>query len=235
MVAPREGADPSSSAPRRGPRASDTPWRRTILEAARHEFGIHGYRSATMRGIARSAGVDAKLLHYYFGRKDELFSAMIADAFESRGIPETITRSSADDPGGAAYLRTVLTALEDETLGPAFLGLIRNLGTHEESRQIFLRFITEDVLAQIAPQMPGEHSRARLTLAGSQLMGLVMVRYVLEVPPLATMSIDEVARAVGPTVDRYFEGDVDLPEAWRAPSPTTLDNHTARRRAAYVS
>lgn len=46
-------------------------------------------------------------------------------------------------------------------------------------------------------------------MAGSQLLGLVIARYVLKVQPLAELSIEHVARTVGPTIDRYILGDLD--------------------------
>ncbi|HEV8373812.1 MAG TPA: helix-turn-helix domain-containing protein, partial [Actinomycetota bacterium] len=57
----------------RRPGASRT--RDAILEAARREFGQHGYDRATIRGVARGAGVDPALVHYFFGTKAELFAA----------------------------------------------------------------------------------------------------------------------------------------------------------------
>jgi hypothetical protein len=47
---------------------------------------------------------------------------------------------------------------------------------------------------------------ARVALAGSQLVGLAMARYVVRLEPLASMSPDEVAAEVGPTVERYLYG-----------------------------
>src|SRR6266542_3166659 len=44
--------------------------------------------------------------------------------------------------------------------------------------------------------------------AGRQLFGLVLVRYVLRLQPLAVMSPEEVARWIGPTIQRYLESDL---------------------------
>lgn len=208
-----EGEKPSAaSAPRRGPRPTETAWREQILDAARREFGEHGYQATTVRKLGQAAGVDPKLVHYYFGTKEELFTATIADTFRSRGLSTILAQApdSADVSPGTQYLLAALTTLEDDTLGPGFIGLVRNLGTHEESRRIFLRFVTGEMIQKLAPRLHGDLPEARVTLAGSQLLGLVMARYVLKVTPLASLSIQEVAETVGPTLDRYLFDDIPL-------------------------
>ena len=52
------------------PRAGQT--RAAIVEAALRLFRENGYEAATMRAIAREAGVSTGNAYYYFGSKDEL-------------------------------------------------------------------------------------------------------------------------------------------------------------------
>ena len=49
------------------------------------------------------------------------------------------------------------------------------------------------------------------SVGASQLVGLVMTRYVLRIEPLASASADSIVAAVGPTLQRYLTGDVALP------------------------
>jgi hypothetical protein len=108
--------------------------------------------------------------------------------------------------------------LEDPGIGPAFIGLVRGLGTHEESRRIFLRFVGEELIGRLAPHLAPhlgrELAETRVALAGSQMLGLVFARYVLKIPPLATLSIEEVAHSVGPTIERYILGPLE----WGGPA-----------------
>ena len=46
-----------------------------ILAAARTRFAAEGYRSASIRAVARDVGVDAALVVRYFGSKPGLFAA----------------------------------------------------------------------------------------------------------------------------------------------------------------
>lgn len=196
---------------KRGRRPGPNVGREQILAAATAQFGEHGYQGATIRNIGEAAGVDAKLVHYYFGAKEELFTTVISETFRSRGFPDLLAQriSDADASPGSQYLFAVLTALEDSGMGPAFIGLVRNLGTHEESRRIFLRFVSEELIERVAPELQSERPEARIALAGSQLLGVVVARYILKIPPIASLSVPEVARIVGPTIDRYILGELD--------------------------
>lgn len=199
-----------TAASRRGPRSDGGAGRQQILDAAIAQFGEHGYQAATIRRIGEAAGVDAKLVHYYFGTKEDLFATAIAETFRSRGLPGLLLDPTPDagESPGTRYLFAILTALEDPGFGAAFVGLVRSLGTHEESRRLFLRFVTQEVLGRVAPQLGTDHADTRMALAGSQLLGLVMARYVLKVPPIADLSITELARLAGPTIDRYVAGEL---------------------------
>ena len=50
----------------------------------------------------------------------------------------------------------------------------------------------------------GEEARLRAILAASTLVGTAMLRYIIQVPPLATLSADEVVKLIAPTVTRYL-------------------------------
>lgn len=51
--------------------------RTAILDAAERAFAELGFGGASLRAIAREAGVNQALIHYYFDNKDGLFSAVI--------------------------------------------------------------------------------------------------------------------------------------------------------------
>ena len=53
-----------------------------ILNAARREFGDHGFAKAKMRSIAERAGVSAGNLYTYFPNKDNLFCALVKPAVD---------------------------------------------------------------------------------------------------------------------------------------------------------
>lgn len=198
-------------AARRGRRPGGQSGREQILAAAASQFGENGYQATTIRNIAKDAGVDTKLVHYYFGTKEELFGAAIASIFHARGFPDLLlaTASAGVRSPGTQYLLAVLNTLEDPRIGPTFIGLVRGLGTHEESRRIFLRFIQTEMLERLAPRLTNDHPETRVSLAGTQILGLVLGRYVLKIPPMTDLTIDQAAHLVGPNIDRYITGTLD--------------------------
>lgn len=50
---------------------------KAVLDAARGEFLLHGYKNASMRTIARRAGVGTSNLYNYFEGKDRIFRAIV--------------------------------------------------------------------------------------------------------------------------------------------------------------
>ena len=54
--------------------------------------------------------------------------------------------------------------------------------------------------------LSGISARERATLAGSQLVGLAMIRYVLRLEPVASASVDHLVEVVGPTIQHYLTG-----------------------------
>lgn len=55
--------------------------RAKIIEAAVKEFTAHGYEKASMRPIAKAAGISVSNTYNYFQSKDEIFSAIIEPVF----------------------------------------------------------------------------------------------------------------------------------------------------------
>jgi hypothetical protein len=42
----------------------------------------------------------------------------------------------------------------------------------------------------------------------SQLMGVVMARYIVKVEPFASLPAEQIAQTVGPNMQRYLTGDL---------------------------
>ena len=109
-------AKPPSPPARRGrppkaasPGAPDT--RDLILDAAEDLFSKHGFYGVTIREVAREAGVDTALVHYYFGAKRELFDAVFirrAEVWNNERV-EAINRY-AEGAGGVMTLEGLLEA-----------------------------------------------------------------------------------------------------------------------------
>ena len=84
-------SDPSSPAvvetPRRKAEAPKRPrnsakTKASILAAARVEFADRGFEGARVDAIADRAGANKRLLYHYFGNKEELYRAVLLDAYQ---------------------------------------------------------------------------------------------------------------------------------------------------------
>ncbi|WP_339914279.1 TetR/AcrR family transcriptional regulator [uncultured Brevundimonas sp.] len=87
--------------------------RAAILDAAEDLFSKHGFYGVTIREVAREAGVDTALVHYYFGAKRALFDSVFlrrAEVLNTDRV-EAINR----------YAREAGTAMTLEGLLEAFL------------------------------------------------------------------------------------------------------------------
>ena len=69
-------------------------------------------------------------------------------------------------------------------------------------------FLTLEVIGHVLPRddLSAEEANRRAGLVASQILGLVIGRYVLRLPVLANRQTDELVAEVGPTVQRYVDG-----------------------------
>ena len=56
--------------------------RALVMSSARREFLENGYERASMRAVARNAGLTAGALYKHFGGKEEMFAALVEPVYE---------------------------------------------------------------------------------------------------------------------------------------------------------
>ena len=193
----------------RRPGAPDT--RAEVLAAARASFAEKGFRGTTIRAVAASAAVDPALVHHYFGSKDQLFLAAIeAPANPADLLPEVL--AAGRDELGAAVVRLLLKVW-DGPMRPAGLALVRSAVGNEWTAKLLREFLVTQVLRRVVATLdiPAAEREVRGALVASQLIGIVMARYVLRVEPLASASPQWLVAAIGPNVQQYLTGDLELP------------------------
>ncbi len=202
-----------------GRRAGDSGTREAIGEAARAQFADLGYHGATIRGIAAAAEVDPALVHHYYGTKEALFAAaMRIPVIPSEVLTAALSGPAAQGRGfGAHLVRTALTLWESDGIRETFLGLLRSAVTSEQAATMLREFISDSILSTVArvtgldKQASPAEADYRATLVATQMVGLALTRLVLGLPAVTGASVDELAATVGPSVDRYLSGDIELP------------------------
>ena len=189
---------------RRGPgRPADGGDRRAlILATAREEFAGKGYAAASVRGIARSAGVDPALVHHYFGTKEQVFVA----AMELPIAPAELVPHILDGPVdrlGERLVRTFLGMWARPDFRAPMLGMLRSAMTGEQGAAMLREFVGSALLGRIAAAI-GPVDPLRLQAAAAQMVGVVILRHVVRIEPMASVAEDDLVALVAPAVQRYL-------------------------------
>ncbi|WP_179472223.1 TetR/AcrR family transcriptional regulator [Mycolicibacterium vinylchloridicum] len=185
--------------------ASDT--RERILANARELFARNGIDKTSIRAIAAAAGVDSALVHHYFGTKEQLFAAAINIPVDPMTILVPLRDTPIEELG--LVLPTILLPLWDSEMGDALIATIRSLVAGSDV-SLIRSFLQEVITAEIGPRVdnPPGSGRLRVQFVASQLVGVVMARYIIGLEPFASLPAEQVAATIGPTLQRYLTGEL---------------------------
>jgi AcrR family transcriptional regulator len=207
---PREtdgSADTAGASGRSGRRPGQSGTREAILSAARKRFAEAGFDRASIRSIAGLAGVDPALVHHYFGTKQELLTAAVNLPVDPDFIRARIAAAPMDRLG-ETIVRTVV-GIWDSPIGTPVIAAFRAIldgGNGALARNFLLEVILKDVRTRV--DSPPGSGPTRVTLAVSQMAGLLIARKIIGIEPVASLPVDELARLVGPTLQHYLTGDL---------------------------
>ena len=201
----------------RRPGASRT--REEIRAAAARLFAEQGYDRTSLRAIARAAGVDQKLVAHFFGSKQRLFVEVVELPFDPAAVLPSLFGGDRDHIG-ERFARFLLGVLEDPDGRRRLTGLIRAAATEPEAARMVRELITREILTRVVDALGVEDGALRASLLGSQVVGLVMARYIVAVEPLASASPEAVAAAIAPNLQRYLVEP--LPAATTSASPRAV-------------
>lgn len=174
-----------------------------IRLAARAEFAARGYDKTSVRGIAKAAGVDPALVHHYFGSKDDLFAAAIELSMEPALVLPVIIGTGPDGLG-ERLARYFLGVWENPVTRAPLLAVMRSALTHEAAAKVLRRLILHRLLERIAADLNVPDPTFRAELAASHMVGIAILRYVVQVEPLASADPETIIELVAPTLQRYL-------------------------------
>lgn len=191
--------------PGRPPGNSDA--RDRILRSARELFARNGFDKTSIRAIAADAGVDGALVHHYYGTKQQLFAAAIEIPIDPMQVIGPLRETPVDQIG--TVLPSILLPLWDSELGKGFIATLRSLLAGADV-SLVRSFLQEVITAEIGSRVdnPPGSGPIRVQFVASQLVGVVMVRYILELQPFAGLAPDVIAETIAPTLQRYLTGDL---------------------------
>jgi AcrR family transcriptional regulator len=161
--------------------------------------------------VAAAAGVDSALVHHYFGTKEQLFAAAVHIPIDPMDVIGPLREVPVEELGYT--LLSMLLPLWDSEIGAAFIATLRSILAGSDAN-LFRSFIEDVIAVEVGPRVddPPGSGVIRIQFVASQLVGVVMARYILELEPFASLTADQLARIIAPNLQRYLTGDLpDLP------------------------
>ncbi|MGA4840375.1 TetR family transcriptional regulator [Streptomyces sp. G45] len=198
---PRRRGRPSRTQAEQGPAM-----REVILEAARVQFSEHGYEKASVRSIAKAAGVDSALVHHYFGTKEQVFAAAVEVLFAPALRAPDAIESGPPEGVGERLVRFLFGVWENPETRAPLLAIVRSAVNNETAAAVFRRLVATQVLARIADTLDLPDAELRAELAAAQMVGVLMLRYVIRVEPLASADVEELVARIAPVVQGHLAG-----------------------------
>ncbi|MBV8951136.1 MAG: TetR family transcriptional regulator [Actinobacteria bacterium] len=173
--------------------------KRRILAAALDEFAAKGLDGARVDTIAARAGVNKRMLYYYFGSKDHLYRAVLRDRLADRAPTE-----AAHDRTGAGRL----VALQDRVTRPREREYIRLL-TWEAIERGTRRRIEDEALRRVG--IDGWIDDVRTAQRNGDIPAdldpaqLVLSELALTIFPLAFPQVTRLVTGRSPTDSEFLE------------------------------
>jgi AcrR family transcriptional regulator len=187
---------------RRGRRTSGEDTRAALLTAARVEFTERGYDGATVRRIAERAGVDAAMVNHWFGGKAQLFTASLDVPVDPAAIVATVVPGDPERLG--ERIVAMFLQVWDGASGGTLVTLLRSVAGHPAAARMMREFIVRVVVGPIVGRVAPDRVEERAALVASQIIGLGLIRYVVQLEPVASAEHAALVAAIGPTLQRYL-------------------------------
>ena len=182
-----------------------------ILDHARDLFARNGISNTSIRAVAAAAGVDSALVHHYFGTKENLFAAAVHIPIDPMDVIGPLREVPVEELGHR--IPSILLPLWDSDIGAAFIATLRSILAGSEVN-LFRTFIQDVIAVEVGARVddPPGSGVVRVQFVASQLVGIVMARYILQLEPFASLPAQQIANTVAPNLQRYLTGDLpDLP------------------------
>lgn len=199
---------PGETVKRRGRRQGGPVSRDAVLAAAKRQFARHGYDKTTLKAIADDARVDPSMILYLFGSKAGLFRESMQLVLPADLL--TTELAEKDDQLGYRVVRAYLGLWEHPETAASMASMVQSATSNRDANEAFRGFLHDYLLTAVSGALGGgDEARLRAMLAATNLVGTAMLRYIMRVPPLSSLGVDEVVGLVGPAVHRFLTVPAD--------------------------
>lgn len=162
------------------------PTKEKLVAAARELFWTRGYSNVSVRDITGKAGVDAALVSRYFGGKQGLFEATLAEIPPWDALTAEPDELLAKAAGSFAHpfdpetdATNVFTMLLANVIDPEMGGMIREL-------------VQAKLAGPLAKRLDGTGARERAALLLAILFGVALMRKNFQLDGLADKSPEQL-------------------------------------------
>jgi len=185
---------PEEKQRQRAPSQRSLETRKRIFDSAEQVFAERGYEGASIRDIARLAGVQGALVHHHGGGKEELFFAVIArraDELAQLRLDALDVMKARAEPTLREVLACFIVPFFDKVLhaGPgwsAYGRLIAHVSSDERWRHIAetcfdpTAKVFLDEIHKVLPQASGEKIGTHFVFMVSSMLSICTSRWRIE-------------------------------------------------------
>jgi AcrR family transcriptional regulator len=183
---------------KRPPRSQPT--RDRILQAARLIFGRDGYDHATIRAIAAEAKINPAMVMRYYVNKESLFAA--ATQF---GVNPEAFASVPMNRLGEALVRYMVDSWENPDTGPTRRAVLLTALSNEAVRTKYIHQLQGQYITALLKQAASsKRAQEAIALMRTQILGMMMTRYILRVPTMTAIPQETLIREIGRVLQGYI-------------------------------
>ena len=170
-------------------------------------FARNGIASTSIRAVAAAAGVDSALVHHYFGTKERLFAAAVRVPIDPMDIIGPLRETPVEELGHK--IPSMLLPLWDSEVGAGFIATLRSILAGSEVN-LFRSFISDVIAVEVGARIdnPPGSGIIRIQFVASQLVGVLMARYILDLEPFKSLPAEQIVETIAPNLQRYLTGDL---------------------------
>lgn len=192
---------------KRGPKRGRGVLPARIVAVARSSFAEHGYASTSMRSIANTAGVDPRLVGYYFSSKRALLDACL---IPPAGFLEGVARASSSDLAtrGRSLVRFLLSSWEQPASAEVLSAILLTAAHEPIALERLRQIIRGSLVNAVATNLSDDERVLRGGLIATQMLGLAMTRYVWRIEPIASLPDNDVLDYIAPAIQRYLTDEL---------------------------
>ncbi|MCX4960240.1 TetR family transcriptional regulator [Streptomyces virginiae] len=202
----------------RGPRGERGEQADKIVAVARRSFATRGYAATSLRSIAQEAGVDPGLVNYYFRSKTGLLGEVMQPP-EAFGAAVAAAAEQPTERRGRAFVQAGLDLWEDPVSAEILRSIILTAAQEPAALQRLRQLFSELVLAVVSHSLPDTERNLRASLISTQIVGMVMNRYIWQLGAIATLPASSVIDLLAPTIQHYLTGPLPSSLGDDGPSP----------------